>query len=54
VSQSIPPFVIAYQERIALLEKVAIHAQFYLKDLMDADGYELDEALRAAGYGEGE
>jgi len=39
--------------RIALLEKVAVHAQFYLEGLLDADGYELDEALRAAGYGEG-
>lgn len=37
-------------KRIALLEKVAVHAQFYLKGLPDTDGYELDEALRAAGY----
>lgn len=36
--------------RIALLEKVAVHAQFYLNGLPDADGYELGEALRAAGY----
>ena len=37
-------------ERLALLEKVAVHAQFYLNGLPDADGYELGEALRAAGY----
>lgn len=37
-------------DRIALLEKVAVHAQFYLKGLPDADGYELGDALRAAGY----
>lgn len=41
---------IGYVGRIALLEKVAVHAQFYLEGLPDADGYELDEALHAAGY----
>lgn len=39
-----------WEARIAELEKVAIHAQFYLSGLPDADGYELGEALRAAGY----
>jgi hypothetical protein len=38
------------RSHIAQLEKVAVHAQFYLKGLPDADGYELDDALRAAGY----
>ncbi len=42
------------RERIKALEAVAVHALFYLEGLPDADGYELGEALQAAGYGGGE
>jgi len=57
-----PDWLIAMQKCIALLEedkvklqRVAIQTVFYLRESLEVnDGYELDEALRAAGYlGEG-
>lgn len=42
------------EQRIALLERVAIKARMYIDDIGECDFIELDEALTTAGYTKGE